>query len=99
MEPENLESAVNASSSDIKEGLLAKIHGAQAKLDQAFDRYQLGDDPPASNLFGTTQNKLDAFLHLVEAHRDKKLSVSEADDFTMKAQKIIDHIDAILALI
>jgi M6 family metalloprotease-like protein len=99
VELENLESDVNASSTDVKEGLLAKIHGAQAKLDQAFERYQLGEDPPASNLFRTVQNKLEAFLHLVDAQRDKKLSVSEADDFTMKAQKIIDHIDTILGLI
>jgi hypothetical protein len=99
VELENLENDVNSLSTDIKGGLLAKIHGAQDKLDQAFERYLLGDDPPASNLFRTVQNKLEAFIHLVEAQRDKKLSVAEADDLIMKAQKIIDHIDMILAAI
>jgi hypothetical protein len=99
VELENLESDVNSLSTDIKEGLLAKVHGAQAKLDQAFERYLLGDDPPASNLFRTVQNKLEAFIHLVEAQRDKKLTIAEADDLIMKAQKIIDHIDAILAVV
>jgi hypothetical protein len=95
----NLENDVNSTSTDIKQGLLAKIHGAQAKLDQAFERYLLGDDPPASNLLKTVQNKMYAFIHLVEAQRGKKLSVAQADDFIMKAQKIIDHIDTILATI
>jgi hypothetical protein len=95
----NLESDVNSLSTDIKEGLLAKVHSSQSKLDQAFEIYLLGDDPPASNLFRTTQNKLEAFLHIVDAQRDKKLTVSEADDLSMKAQKIIDHIEVILAVI
>ena len=99
VELENLEFDVDALTTDIKEGLLAKIHGAQDKLDQAFERYQMGDDPPASKLFGAVQHKLEAFIHLAEAQRGKKLTVSEADALIMKVQKIIDHIDNILDII
>jgi len=94
-ELENLESDVNALSTDVKSGLLAKIHAAQKKLDQAFERYLAGDDPPAGNHLETVQNMMNAFIHLVDAQRDKKLTVAEADDLTQKAQKIIDHIEEV----
>jgi M6 family metalloprotease-like protein len=94
IELENLESDVDALSTDIKDGLLAKIHAAQNKLDQALERYLAGDDPPASNHLETVQNMMNAFLNLIDAQRDKKLTVAQADDFADKAKKIIEHIDA-----
>jgi M6 family metalloprotease-like protein len=96
-ELEDLESDVDAlPSSDVKDGLLAKVHAAQNKLQQAFDRYQAGDDPPASNHFRTTQNMLEAFIHQTDAQRGKALTETQADDLASKAQGIIEHIGVIL---
>ena len=82
---------------DVRDGLYSKANSTLNKFDQAVDRYLMGDDPPASNLFGTCQNKLNAFLHLLDAQRGKALTVSQADDLAAKAQQIIDDIEAILA--
>lgn len=38
-------------------------------------------------------------LHLLHAQRGKTLTVAQADDLAAKAQKIINDIDAILAVI
>jgi hypothetical protein len=83
--------------SDVRDGLHDKANSTLSKFDQAVDRYLSGDDPPASNLFATCQNKLNAFLHLLDAQRGKALTVAQADDLAAKAQQIIDDIDAILA--
>jgi len=85
--------------SDVKDGLYAKVTGALDKLNQAFERYLMGDDPPSSKLFGTVQNKLNAFLNQIAAQRGKELTVAQADDLAAKAQQIIDDIDAILLAI
>jgi M6 family metalloprotease-like protein len=85
--------------SDVRDGLHDKATSALHKINQSIDRYLLGDDPPASNLFRTTQNKLKAFLHLLDAQRGKTLTVAQTDDLYAKAQKIRDDIDAILLVI
>ncbi len=85
--------------SGARDGLHAKATSALAKVEQGIDRYLAGDDPPASNHFETTQNKLGAFLNQIEAQRGKGLTNAQADDLAAKAQLIIDHIDAILLLI
>ena len=85
--------------SGARDGLHAKATSALAKVEQGIDRYLLGDDPPASNHFETTQNKLGAFLNQIEAQRGKALTDAQADDLAAKAQLIIDHIDVILLLI
>jgi M6 family metalloprotease-like protein len=85
--------------SDVRDGLHDKATSALHKINQSIDRYLLGDDPPASNLFRTTQNKLKAFLHLLDAQRGKTLTAAQADDLYAKAQKIRDDIDAILLVI
>lgn len=85
--------------SDVRDGLHAKATAAYNKVTQAIDRYIAGDDPPASNLFKTTQNILKAFLHLVDAQRGKTLTPIQADDLTAKTQRIIDDIDTILLAI
>jgi M6 family metalloprotease-like protein len=85
--------------SDVRDGLHDKATSALDKLNQGFDRYLQGDDPPASNLFKATQNKLKAFLHLLDAQRGKALTTTEADDLAAKAQQIIDDIETILGVI
>ena len=96
----NLQSAVGAlPPSDVRDGLMDKAIAACAKFDQAMARYVLGDDPPASNLFGTVQNVLGAFLHQIAAQRGKALTDAQADDLQMRAEQIIADIDAILAAI
>lgn len=83
--------------SDVRDGLHDKATSALAKITQAIDRYLLGDDPPASNHFRTTQNKLKAFIHLLDAQRGKALTVAQADDFDAQVNKILEDIDDILA--
>ncbi len=96
----NLQFAVGAlPPSDVRDGLMDKAVAACAKFDQAMARYVLGDDPPASNLFGTVQNVLSAFLHQIDAQRGKALTTAQADDLQMRAEQIIADIDAILAAI
>jgi hypothetical protein len=85
--------------SGVKNGLHAKASAALNKINQSIERYLLGDDPPASNLFRTTKNMLRAFLHLVRAQRGKGLTDVQADYFSAFAQKIRDDIDEILAVI
>jgi M6 family metalloprotease-like protein len=85
--------------SDVRDGLHDKATSALHKINQSIERYLLGDDPPASNLLRTTQNKLKAFLHLLDAQRGKALTVAQADDLAAKAQKIIDDISVILSVI
>ncbi|MEE9151553.1 MAG: hypothetical protein V3U20_06955 [Thermoplasmata archaeon] len=85
--------------SDVRDGLRDKATAALNKINQSIERYLLGDDPPASNLFRTTKNMMKAFLHLLDAQRGKTLTAAQADDLAMKAQKIRDDIDAILLVI
>ena len=85
--------------SDVRDGLLDKANSTLAKVNQAIDRYLMGDDPPASNLFETCQNKLNAFLHLLDAQRGKELTTTQADDLATKAQQIIDDLSTVLAAI
>ncbi len=85
--------------SDVRDGLLNKTIAACAKFDQAMARYVAGDDPPASNLFRTTQNILDAFLHLADAQHGKALTDVQWQDLTDRAILIQADIDAILAVI
>jgi len=85
--------------SGARDGLHAKATSALAKVEQGIDRYLLGDDPPASNHFETTQNKLGAFLNQIEAQRGKGLTEAQADDLAAKAELIVSHIDAILLFI
>jgi len=85
--------------SDVRDGLRDKATAALNKINQSIDRYLMGDDPPASNHLRTTQKILKAFLHLLDAQRGKTLTVAQADDLSAKAQKTIDDIDAILAVI
>ncbi len=85
--------------SDVRDGLYDKAVSAYYKIEQAFDRYLLGDDPPASNLFGTTQNKLKAFLHQLDAQEGKALTIAQADYFRTFVMQIIADIDMILASI
>jgi hypothetical protein len=82
--------------SGAKDGMYAKATAALNKINQAIDRYLLGDDPPASNHFRTTKNMLKAFLHLVSAQRGKDLTEMQADYFSAFAQKIRTDIDEIL---
>jgi hypothetical protein len=82
--------------SGAKNGMHAKASAALNKVNQAIDRYLLGDDPPASNHFRTTKNMLKAFLHLVSAQRGKDLTEIQADYFSAFAQKIRTDIDEIL---
>ncbi len=99
-EIEDLISDVNTlPPSDVRDGLFDKATAASNKINQSIDRYLMGDDPPASNHFRTTKNILRAFMHLLDAQRGKTLTVAQADDLEVKAQKIIDDIDAILAVI
>ena len=85
--------------SGVRDGLHAKARAALNKINQSIERYLLGDDPPASNLFRTTKNMLKAFKHLVSAQRGKGLTEAEADYFSAFAQKIRDDIDEVLAVI
>ncbi len=85
--------------SDVRDGLYDKAIAAYYKISQAFDRYAEGDDPPASNLFGTTQNMLGAFLHLLDAQEGKALTIAQATYFRTLVTQIIADIDMILASI
>jgi hypothetical protein len=82
--------------SGVRNGLLAKANAALNKINQSIEKYLLGEDPPASNLFRTTKNILRAFLHLVSAQRGKGLTEAEADYFSAFAEKIRTDIDEIL---
>jgi len=84
--------------SGVQSGLMAKADSALAKLCQALDRYLLGDNPPAANLIGATINKLEAFLHQVEAQREAFLSTAQADAFEAQVTQIIADLQAILAV-
>ncbi|MCK5292057.1 MAG: hypothetical protein KAR39_08600 [Thermoplasmata archaeon] len=83
--------------SDVRDGLHDKATAALNKVTQGLDRYILGDDPPSSNHFRTTQNILRAFIHLLHAQSGKQLTVAQANDFEDQVNLIIDHLDTILA--
>ncbi|UCD92339.1 MAG: hypothetical protein JSV43_09030 [Methanobacteriota archaeon] len=83
--------------SDVRDGLHDKAEASLNKVTQAMDRYLLGDDPPTSNHFRTTQNILRAFIHLLDAQRGKALTVAQANDFEAQVSLIISHIDTILS--
>ena len=85
--------------SDVRDGLQSKVMAAINKTNQAFDRYMLGDDPPASNLFGTVQHMLAAFLHQADAQRGKALTDAEWTDLTGQASQIISDLGTIISLI
>jgi len=95
----NLQTAVMAlPPSDVRDGLMDKATSALEKLCQALDRYLLGDDPPAANLVGATINKLEAFLHQVDAQRGRELTIAQADALEAQTAQIIADLQAILAV-